>query len=113
MMSDSCKADLRRELDRLVKRRKDIDAAINAARLLLGIIRTKRLTSSDAKPPAIPDVQAANEPTSRLKNPAAVALGRLGGKKGGLARAANLSKERRSEIATQAANVRWKPKLVG
>jgi len=37
------------------------------------------------------------------KNPAAVALGRLGGKKGGAARAANLTPERRKEIAQKAA----------
>ena len=41
------------------------------------------------------------------KNPAAVALGRLGGKKGGKARAAKLTKEQRSEIAKKAAAARW------
>jgi hypothetical protein len=41
------------------------------------------------------------------KNPAAVALGRLGGKKGGKARAAKLSAERRREIARNAAKSRW------
>lgn len=41
------------------------------------------------------------------KNPAAVALGRLGGRKGGLARAAGLSPERRGEIARNAAVARW------
>lgn len=41
------------------------------------------------------------------KNPAAVALGRLGGKKGGKARAAALSQARRSEIARTAARARW------
>lgn len=41
------------------------------------------------------------------KNPAAVALGRLGGKKGGAARAAKLSPERRKEIAQKAAAARW------
>ena len=41
------------------------------------------------------------------KNPAAVALGRLGGKKGGLARAKKLTKEQRSEIAKKAARARW------
>ena len=41
------------------------------------------------------------------KNPAAVALGRLGGLKGGKARAAKLSKKRRSEIAAEAAKARW------
>lgn len=42
------------------------------------------------------------------KNPAAVALGRLGGKKGGKARAEKLSPERRAEIARKAAETRWK-----
>jgi hypothetical protein len=42
------------------------------------------------------------------KNPAAVALGRLGGLKGGKARAKKLSKARRSEIAQKAAASRWK-----
>lgn len=42
------------------------------------------------------------------KNPAAVALGRLGGKKGGRARAEKLSPERRKEIAKKAAEARWK-----
>ncbi|NLS95066.1 MAG: hypothetical protein GXX96_23155 [Planctomycetaceae bacterium] len=41
------------------------------------------------------------------KNPAAVALGRLGGKKGGPARAAKLTKARRAEIAKKAAKARW------
>ncbi len=41
------------------------------------------------------------------KNPAAVALGRLGGMKGGKARADKLSPEKRKEIATQAAQKRW------
>ena len=41
------------------------------------------------------------------KNPAAVALGRLGGVKGGKARAAKLSASRRSAIAKKAAKARW------
>jgi hypothetical protein len=41
------------------------------------------------------------------KNPAAVALGKLGGSKGGKARAANLSPEQRQEIARNAARKRW------
>jgi cellobiose phosphorylase len=43
----------------------------------------------------------------RKKNPAAVALGKLGGKKGGRARAAKLSSEERKEIAQKAAKARW------
>jgi hypothetical protein len=41
------------------------------------------------------------------KNPAAVALGRLGGHKGGKARARSLTSEQRKEIARKAAAIRW------
>lgn len=41
------------------------------------------------------------------KNPAAVELGRLGGKKGGKARAEKLTPEERKEIARKAAKKRW------
>ena len=41
------------------------------------------------------------------KNVAAVALGRLGGLKGGKARAKKLSAKKRSEIARKAAAARW------
>lgn len=51
--------------------------------------------------------QQPKEPADEGKNPAAVALGRLGGLKGGKARAAKLTKEQRSEIAKRAANIRW------
>jgi hypothetical protein len=44
------------------------------------------------------------------KNPAAVELGRLGGRKGGKARAEKLSPERRREIAKKAAAARWAKK---
>ena len=43
----------------------------------------------------------------KKKNPAAVALGRLGASKGGKARAAKLSPERRREIARKAIAARW------
>ena len=42
------------------------------------------------------------------KNPHAQALGRLGGLKGGVVRAKNLSPERRREIARKAAEARYK-----
>ena len=42
------------------------------------------------------------------KDPAAVALGRKGGLKGGDARAKKLTAEQRSEIAKKAAASRWK-----
>lgn len=41
------------------------------------------------------------------KNPAAVALGKLGGAKGGRARASALSAEQRASIAKKAAKARW------
>jgi len=41
------------------------------------------------------------------KNPAAVALGRLGGLKGGVARAKKLSAKQRKDIARKAAMKRW------
>jgi len=48
---------------------------------------------------------------SKGKNPAAVALGRLGGLKGGPARAKKLSTKKRKEIARKAAKARWKKKI--
>ncbi|MES2983738.1 MAG: hypothetical protein V4735_00950 [Pseudomonadota bacterium] len=42
------------------------------------------------------------------KNPAAVALGRLGGQKGGKARAESLAAAKRKAIAKKAATTRWK-----
>src|SRR5262245_45601792 len=50
------------------------------------------------------------EPTkvlTRPKNPAAVALGKLGGRKGGPSRAKKLSPEQRKAIAQKAARARW------
>lgn len=47
---------------------------------------------------------------SDKKNPHAVALGRLGGLKGGKARAQKLTPEQRREIARKAAKARWSKK---
>lgn len=49
----------------------------------------------------------------RKKNPHAVALGRRGARKGGLARAAKLSPERRKEIARKAIYARWEKQKKG
>ncbi|MEI8194887.1 MAG: hypothetical protein WCI73_03145 [Phycisphaerae bacterium] len=49
----------------------------------------------------------APKPTEPEKNQAAVALGRLGGLKGGAARAKKLSAKKRTEIAKKAAAKRW------
>lgn len=59
--------------------------------------------------------EAINEPSTDKAEPtpeeiahaAAVALGRLGGLKGGAARAKSLTKKRRAEIAKKAARARW------
>lgn len=57
----------------------------------------------------VPDAESvAPEEAKPEKNPAAVALGRLGGLKGGKARAAKLTAKRRAAIAKKAAQTRWK-----
>jgi hypothetical protein len=55
------------------------------------------LATGETKEPVIPDT----------RNPAAVALGRLGGLKGGNARAKALTATQRSKIARLAAKKRW------
>jgi hypothetical protein len=50
------------------------------------------------------------KPADPAKNPHAVALGRLGGLKGGAARAEALSPRKRSQIAAKAARARWEGK---
>ena len=57
------------------------------------------VTMATGEAPAEPDTG---------KNPAAVALGRLGGLKGGRARAKGMSKKARSEAAKKAAKARWR-----
>ncbi len=47
------------------------------------------------------------KPVEKEKNPAAVTLGRLGGLKGGNARARKLTPEQRKAIAKRAADKRW------
>jgi hypothetical protein len=56
---------------------------------------------------AKPAEEVASPPEDDGKNPAAVSLGRLGGLKGGPARAKTLSKKRRADIAKRAAKARW------
>ncbi len=61
--------------------------------------------------PKLTDAPESPAPVAEIgkeKNPAAVALGRLGGMKGGNARAKALSKRKRMEIAKLAAAARWK-----
>jgi hypothetical protein len=49
----------------------------------------------------------------KRKNPAAVALGKLGGAKGGRARAEKLSARKRKAIAKKAAAARWQKRSSG
>ncbi len=72
----------------------------------------KKRKQRDIAEIAYQTVQEATQekPTENIqpqKNPAAVALGRLGGLKGGKARAAKLSSKKRREIAQKAAKTRW------
>jgi hypothetical protein len=64
---------------------------------------------------AIVDIATGNAPPPApdTRNPAAVALGKLGGAKGGKARAANLSAARRKAIAKKAAAKRWSQQRKG
>ena len=51
------------------------------------------------------------EESPTRRNPHAVALGKLGGKKGGVVRAQKLTEEQRKEIARKAARVRWSARI--
>jgi hypothetical protein len=53
------------------------------------------------------DDATVTEPETEQKNPAAVAMGRMGGLKGGKARAEKLSPRQRSMAAKKAAKARW------
>lgn len=77
-----------------IRSSKDRDFAVNAFRVVEKAIGEHM----DGTP--LPDPNAG-------KNPAAVALGKLGGKKGGAARAEKLSPARRKQIAKAAARKRW------
>ena len=73
--------------------------------------KKKRPTDINQKAKSIVDIATGETKDPLLtpdgKNAAAVALGRLGGKKGGKARAKVLNAKRRSEIAQLAAKKRW------
>jgi hypothetical protein len=58
--------------------------------------------------PQPPHVQGEADPITEARSAAAAMLGRLGGLKGGAARAKALSKKQRQEIARKAARARWK-----
>lgn len=72
------------------------DYAVNAFRIV-----------AEATGMELPKSTKPVKPPAPKKNRAAVALGRLGGKKGGIARAKVLTPKRRHEIAMKAARARW------
>ena len=90
-------AQMEEELAELDAARERIRITIETLRALMG--------SEPPKAPTIP--KAPKIPKNGPKNPHAQALGRLGGSKGGTERARRLSPERRTELARNAANVRW------
>lgn len=65
--------------------------------------------SAPSDPPAAKRKRAKKK-AEHQKDPAAVALGRRGGLKGGKARAATLTPEERAESARKAAQARWAKK---
>jgi hypothetical protein len=77
------------------KQKRDSDFAVNAFRIV------QEATKETEPEQPLPK-------TTDGKNPNAVALGRLGGLKGGKARASKMSPARRKEIAQKAAKARWK-----
>jgi hypothetical protein len=68
---------------------------------------SKPKRDEDTNETAFRVMREATTGTPTDKNPAAVALGRLGGLKGGKARAANLTAAERKKIAQKAARARW------
>lgn len=70
---------------------------------------TKRPTDVNQLAKNIVDIATGNapKPPESIKNPAAVALGRLGGLKGGQARAKALTDKQKSDIAKKGAKARW------
>ncbi len=79
------------------KKKRDSDFAVTAFRVVQ--------EATEEKQPEQPQ-----EEKPQGKNPHAVALGRLGGLKGGKSRANKLTPEQRKEIAKKAAQSRWSHK---
>ena len=88
--------------ERMAKKNKSSDINVTAFEILQAVTGepADRSHNGNGKPAKKKDMLE--------KNPAAVALGRLGGLKGGKARAKKLSSKKRTEIARNAAKIRWK-----
>ena len=92
-----------------VRHRLQLDQS-GIARYDLGMPKrpTKRRTDPFQLARHVLDTVVPDTSRPKEKNPAAVALGRLGGLKGGKARAEKLTAKKRAEIAKKAAKARWK-----
>ena len=86
----------------MAKKKPESDVNVTAHQILQALTGEPARSTSVQRDPA----KKKNPPE---KNPAAVALGRLGGLKGGKARAKKLTKQQRSKIAKLAAEARWNP----
>ena len=76
-------------------------------------MKPKRPTDTNQRAKLIMEIATGQESEQDLnngKNPAAVYLGRLGGLKGGKARAEKLTPAKRKKIAKKAAKTRWEKK---
>jgi len=83
------------------KKKRDSDFAVTAFRVV-------QEATGQVEPE--PESEEAESELIEGKNPHAVALGHLGGLKGGKARAEKLSPEQRKKIAKKAAQARWQTK---
>jgi len=81
------------------KKKREHDFAVTAFRVV-----------QEATGEAGPESEETEPESIEGKNPHAVALGRLGGLKGGKARAAKLTPKQRKQVAELAAKARWKKK---
>ena len=84
----------------MAKKKKPADVNVTAYEILQAATGQSADNPRNGKP--------AKKPSPPEKNPAAVALGRLGGLKGGKARAKILSPSKRVLIAKKAARARWR-----
>lgn len=85
-------------MDTRSSKKKEHDFAVTAFR----VVQEATGEESEAEP-----LETPQEPTPEERHAAAVTLGKLGGKKGGKARAEKLTPEQRKEIAKKAAQARW------
>ncbi len=83
--------------DRMAKKKKSTDVNVTDFEIL------REVTKDENKPRLARSVKKDGESGQPERNPAAVTLGRLGGLKGGKARAKKLSAKKRTEIAHKAA----------